>query len=299
MRSVLARAAPIAASDAPVVILGETGTGKEVLARTLHATSARAAHAFVPVNCGAIPSELMESELFGHLRGSFTGAATDRAGLFEAAERGTLFLDEVSELPAHLQVKLLRVLQDGEVRRVGSTELTRVDVRILAATNRDLGREVARGAFRQDPYYRLKVFSIALPPLRARAADILPIARQLLGAGGAQRPGLHARGGASAAGAPLAREHPGALQRRPTRCRARPGGARPAGRSPGRGARAVAGSGGRSRARVAPPVRGRARAHPRRGQGLRGPPGRSRAPRHRAQHIWRKLESYRSGGAIP
>jgi two-component system response regulator HydG len=180
MRAVLASAAAMAASDAPIVLLGETGTGKEVLAHALHATSPRAGRPFVAVNCGALPAELMESELFGHLRGAFSGAVIDKAGLFEEADGGTIFLDEIGDLPLALQVKLLRVLQDGEVRRVGATRAAAVDVRVLAATHHELRALVEQGRFREDLYYRLQVFSLALPPLRARREDLLPLARQLL-----------------------------------------------------------------------------------------------------------------------
>jgi two-component system response regulator HydG len=180
MRAVLQKAAPIAGSDAPVVVLGETGTGKEVLARAMHASGARAGREFVAINCGAMPAELMESELFGHVRGAFSGAVSDKIGLFETAHGGTLLLDEVAELSLALQVKLLRVLQDGQVRRVGANQSVAVDVRIIAATHRPLGDLVQRGAFRQDLYYRLRVFQLVLPPLRDRAEDILPLARDLL-----------------------------------------------------------------------------------------------------------------------
>jgi two-component system response regulator HydG len=180
MRTLLERAAPIAASDAPVVILGETGTGKEVLARTLHASSPRAGRAFVAVNCGAMPSELVESEFFGHVRGAFSGAVAEKRGLFEEAAGGTILLDEIAELPPSMQVKLLRVLQDGEVRRVGANRTSAVDVRVMAATHRDLGFLVKAGTFREDLYYRLKVFTFRLPPLRERTEDILPLAVDIL-----------------------------------------------------------------------------------------------------------------------
>ena len=180
MRDILRRAVPIASSNAPVVILGETGTGKEVLARNLHASSPRAAGPFVAVNCGAIPAELIESELFGHARGAFSGAVADRRGLFEEADGGTLLLDEIAEIPLSLQCKLLRVLQEGEVRRVGANHAIRIDVRVLAATHRDVALLVRSGGFREDLYYRLKVFSLRVPPLRDRVEDILPLALEIL-----------------------------------------------------------------------------------------------------------------------
>jgi two-component system, NtrC family, response regulator AtoC len=165
----------VASTNLPILITGESGTGKEVVARTIHRRSRRAGHAFVAVNCGALPSELIESELFGHTRGSFTGAERDRQGLFEEARGGTVLLDEITETTPAFQVKLLRALQEGEVRRVGSNITTHVDVRVIAATNRNLPAEVKEGRFRQDLLYRLNTLSIHLPPLRERREDILPL----------------------------------------------------------------------------------------------------------------------------
>jgi two-component system response regulator HydG len=180
MLEVLRRALAIARTSAPVVLLGETGTGKEVIARALHHGSPRRANPFVPVNCGAIPGELLESELFGHVRGAFSGAVADKPGLFETASGGTLLLDEVADLPPLLQVKLLRVLQDGEVRRVGANHPIATDVRVIAATHKDLEALVAAGSFRADLFFRLKVFSLRLPSLRDRLEDIVPLARYFL-----------------------------------------------------------------------------------------------------------------------
>ncbi|WP_165226113.1 sigma-54 interaction domain-containing protein [Aquisphaera insulae] len=166
----------VAPADAPVLILGETGSGKEVVARAIHVRSRRSAGPFLRVNCGAIPADLVDSELFGHERGSFTGAVADRRGWFERADGGTLFLDECGELPLAAQVRLLRILQDGQFERVGGEKPRHVDVRIVAATNRDLERSVGLGEFRQDLWYRLAVFPIHLPPLRDRLPDVPALA---------------------------------------------------------------------------------------------------------------------------
>jgi two-component system, NtrC family, response regulator AtoC len=167
----------VAATNLPVMITGESGTGKEVVARAIHRRSQRAGKPFVAVNCGAIPSELIESELFGHVRGSFTGATVDRRGLWEEADGGTVLLDEITETSLAFQVKLLRALQEGEIRRVGSNRTQRVDVRVIAATNRDADQEMREGRFRQDLLYRLNAVTLYLPPLRERREDILPLAR--------------------------------------------------------------------------------------------------------------------------
>ena len=172
LRSVMDRVEQVAATDAPVLIIGETGSGKEVVARAVHARSRRAAAPIVRVNCGAIPPGLVDSELFGHERGSFTGAIATRQGWFERADGGTLFLDEIGELPLEAQVRLLRILQDGTFERVGGQKPLRVDVRIVAATHRDLAQMVADSTFREDLWYRIGIFPITLPPLRERPEDI-------------------------------------------------------------------------------------------------------------------------------
>jgi two-component system response regulator AtoC len=193
MRTALDVARKVARHSATVLISGESGTGKELIARLIHRESPRAKAPFVAVNCGAIPESLLESELFGHEKGAFTGATRDKAGLFEEAHEGTLFLDEIGELPSALQVKLLRALQEGEVRRVGATASKAVDVRVIAATNRDLQADVATGRFRPDLFYRINVVAIALPPLRDRPEDVPELARFFLERHAA-RMGLTARG---------------------------------------------------------------------------------------------------------
>ncbi len=181
MQRVYRLAMGVAPTSTTVLILGESGTGKELTARAIHQHSSRASGPFVAVNCSAIPVELIESELFGHVRGAFTGATGTREGLFEAANHGTLFLDEVGDLPPMAQVKLLRALQEGEIKRVGSDETRQVDVRVVAATNVELKRQVEQGKFREDLYYRLNVVAITLPPLRERQADIPLLAYHFLG----------------------------------------------------------------------------------------------------------------------
>jgi transcriptional regulator with GAF, ATPase, and Fis domain len=180
MLEVFRKVQKVAPTDIFVLITGETGTGKELIAREIHQRSQRANGPFVVINCGAIPENLMESELFGHVRGAFTGAVATRIGKFQAAEKGTLFLDEVGELPLPLQVKLLRALQERVVTKVGDSKPERVDIRVIAATNRDLEEEIRKGTFREDLYYRLNVVNVYLPPLRDRGDDILVIAKSLL-----------------------------------------------------------------------------------------------------------------------
>ena len=180
MATLRATIAKVARSQAPVYILGESGVGKELVARTIHEQGARAAGPFVPVNCGAIPAELMESEFFGHKKGSFTGAHADKPGLFQAAHGGTLFLDEVAELPLPMQVKLLRAIQEKSVRAVGAASEVAVDVRILSATHKDLAQLVADGRFRHDLYYRINVIELKVPPLRERTGDLLQLAGSIL-----------------------------------------------------------------------------------------------------------------------
>ena len=180
LQQVLELVRKAARSDANILILGESGTGKELIARAIHANSPRAAQPFVPVDCASLPENLLESELFGHEKGAFTGAVTAKQGLMEAADRGTLFLDELGELPLGLQAKVLRALQERQIRHVGGTRQIGIDMRIVSATNRDLRALVAAGKFREDLYYRVNVIDIALPPLRERAGDIELLATSFL-----------------------------------------------------------------------------------------------------------------------
>jgi two-component system response regulator HydG len=169
-----------ARSEANILVVGESGTGKELIARAIHANSPRAAQAFVPVDCASLPENLLESELFGHEKGAFTGAVKSKQGLMEVAHRGTLFLDEIAEMPVGLQVKLLRALQERQIRRVGGTAILTVDVRVVSATNRDLREAVLKGQFREELYYRINVIAIALPPLSERAGDVRLLAHAFL-----------------------------------------------------------------------------------------------------------------------
>ncbi|MCK4517082.1 MAG: sigma-54-dependent Fis family transcriptional regulator, partial [Spirochaetaceae bacterium] len=180
MQRTMAVVDAVAGTDTMVLIEGSSGTGKEIIARSIHRQSQRAAGPFVPVNCGALPESLLESELFGYEKGAFTGATQTRAGLFESANGGTLLLDEIGELPLNLQATLLRVLQESEIRRVGGTRSQPIDVRIIVATNRDLGQMVANGEFREDLYYRLRVVPIRVPALRDRPEDIIPLATHFM-----------------------------------------------------------------------------------------------------------------------
>ena len=182
MDQVRATIAKLARNQAPVYIAGESGVGKELVARLIHEQGPRASGPFVPVNCGAIPSELMESEFFGHRKGSFTGAGADKEGLFQAAQGGTLFLDEVAELPLHMQVKLLRAIQEKAVRPIGGRDEVPVDVRILSATHKNLGELVEQGQFRQDLFYRINVIELRVPPLRERRGDVPQLSRFILAA---------------------------------------------------------------------------------------------------------------------
>jgi formate hydrogenlyase transcriptional activator len=180
LKRVLEEAGTVAPTDSAVLLLGETGTGKEVIARAIHRMSARKDSSFIKMNCAAIPTGLLESELFGHEKGAFTGAINQKVGRLELADNGTLLLDEVGDLPLELQPKFLRVLQDGEFERLGSTETIRVNIRLIAATNRNLADRMAERQFRSDLYYRISVFPIRLPPLRERPSDIPPLVRHFV-----------------------------------------------------------------------------------------------------------------------
>ncbi len=210
MRALKARAARVATVDAPLLVLGETGTGKELLARACHLASPRAGRPFLALNCAALPESLAESELFGYAGGAFSGARRDgKPGLLELAERGTVFLDEIGEMSLYLQAKLLRFLNDGSFRRVGGERETKVDVRIISATHRDLPAMIARGDFREDLYYRLNVLSLTLPPLRERGEDILVLARHFVARAAAQTRRGTCRLSAEAEAALLAARWPG------------------------------------------------------------------------------------------
>jgi two-component system response regulator AtoC len=180
MQKIEAMVRRVAATDATVLIIGESGTGKELVARAVHNLGSRSEHPFVPVNCAALPKDLLESELFGHVRGAFTGALSSRIGMFQLADGGTILLDEVGEMPLPLQAKLLRVLQNREVRPVGADQALSVNVRVIASTNKDLQQEVEKSAFREDLFYRLQVIPIHLPPLRARRSDIPLLVKHFL-----------------------------------------------------------------------------------------------------------------------
>jgi transcriptional regulator with PAS, ATPase and Fis domain len=188
MEKILSISQRVAVTDSTVLISGESGTGKELIARFIHTHSRRSGNPFIAVNCGAIPAELLESEMFGHERGAFTGAVGTRMGLFQLANGGTIFLDEIGEMTAPLQVKLLRVLQEREIRPVGADRTVKVDVRVIAASNRDLNVEVEKGRFREDLFYRLQVIPIVVPPLRERRSDIPVLVQHFLDKHNQQRP---------------------------------------------------------------------------------------------------------------
>ncbi|MDI6807353.1 MAG: sigma-54 dependent transcriptional regulator [Candidatus Eisenbacteria bacterium] len=212
VQRILKLVSKIAPTESGVLITGESGTGKELVARQIHYLSKRNTKAFVPVNCAAIPEGLFESELFGHVKGAFTGAVQSKKGLFEEADGGTLFLDEVAEMPSSAQVKLLRALQSHEIRRVGGNEDTHIDVRVIAATNRDIKEALRTGELREDLYYRLNVFHIHVPPLRERRDDILILAQYFVEKHSLGRKGKTPRISPSAASFLLAYDYPGNIR---------------------------------------------------------------------------------------
>lgn len=193
MQKILTIAKRVATTDSTVLLTGESGTGKELIARYIHSESLRSANPFIAVNCGAIPADLLESEMFGHEKGAFSGAVNRRMGLFQLSNGGTIFLDEIGEMLPNLQVKILRVLQEREIRPVGAERTVHIDVRIIAATNRDLATEVAQGRFREDLFYRLQVIPIVVPPLRERRSDIPILVEHFLDKHNQQRPSQPAR----------------------------------------------------------------------------------------------------------
>src|ERR1043166_4088993 len=193
MEKIMSICQRVAGTDSTVLVSGESGTGKELIARFIHSNSRRASNPFIAVNCGAIPPDLLESEMFGHERGAFTGAVGTRMGLFQLANGGTIFLDEIGEMSTALQVKLLRVLQEREIRPVGADRTIKVDVRVIAASNRDLAVEVEKGRFREDLFYRLQVIPILVPPLRERRSDIPTLVSHFLEKHNQQRAGQACR----------------------------------------------------------------------------------------------------------
>ena len=303
LREVMAQVEKVAPTDTPVLILGETGSGKEVIARAIHERSRRSQGPVVRVNCGAIPSELVDSELFGHERGSFTGAIAARKGWFERADGGTLFLDEIGELPLAAQVRLLRILQDGTFERVGAQRAQTCDVRLVAATHRDLKELSAHGAFRQDLWYRISVFPIRLPALRERPGDIAPLARHFARRAGLRLGGVELEpdpedlellaayrwpGNVRELAAVIERANP---RRRPAPRAARRAGRRARGRRRRGRARARRIRGAHRCPRPAAPRRGHGRAHRGRARRVRrahrGQAGRGRQAGHQPAHAAR------------